>query len=299
MIVDLSIAAQLFLNGVIAGSLYSFMGVGFGLGYRANRFFNFAYGGIFTAGAYCAYLLRVQVGLCPYVSFPLAALASAVLGLGLERLIYRQMRRRRSTDLALLVASLGLYVMLQNIISILWGDDTLTMRRGPVEVGHQVLGAYVTNVQAALVVSNLVVVVVVSFVVLRSRWGKVTRAVSQDPELARLCGVPVDRYTDGAVALASLLAGACAILVSFDTDLTPTMGFTPMVMAVVAVMVGGRRLGIVGVALAGLFLGVAENVAVWWLPAKWKDSVTLAMLMVIVLTRGEHLREGPFARMHK
>jgi len=105
---------QLLLNGVIAGSIYSLVGLGFTNIYRTVKFFHFAHGVVYAIGAYIAYSLIISLGLNPIVSFFLAALLAGVVGVLIDRLIYRPLRKRKAPNLVFLIASFGIFIFLQN-----------------------------------------------------------------------------------------------------------------------------------------------------------------------------------------
>jgi len=275
---------QLLLNGVIAGSIYSLVALGFSLIYQTTRFFHFAHGAVYTFGAYFAYLFYIQLGYARIVAFPLACVAAMVVGAGCEVLVYRQMRKRKATDLTLLIASLGLYTLLQNVISMVWGDDTKTMRTGEVVEGHAVLGARITDVQIMIIIASLVLITLIWLVLTQMKFGKTLRALANDSELAKLSGINSDRYILFAFAVGSFLAAVAAIMISFDTDMTPTMGFNALVMGVVAVIVGGIS-SLPGAAIGGLFIGLAQNLGVYWLPSKWQDTIAFVILILFLLFR--------------
>jgi branched-chain amino acid transport system permease protein len=275
---------QLLLNGIIAGSIYSLVALGFSLIYQTTRFFHFAHGAVYTFGAYFAYLFYIQLGYERIVAFPLACVCSMVLGAGCEVLVYKQMRKRKATDLTLLIASLGLYTLLQNIISMVWGDDTKTMRTGEVVEGHAVLGARITDVQIMIIAATVVLIALMTLILTQMKFGKTLRALANDAELAQLSGINSDRYILYSFAIGSFLAAVAAIMISFDTDMTPTMGFNALVMGVVAVIVGGIN-SLPGAALGGLLIGLAQNLGVYWLPSKWQDTIAFVILILFLLFR--------------
>jgi len=276
--------SQFLLNGLITGGIYSLVALGFAVIFQTTRFFHFAHGAIYTFGAYFAYLFSVQLGVDRVVAFPLACMATMVLGVGLEVAVYKPMRKRKATDLTLLLASLGLYIVLQNIISMVWGDDTKTMRTGEVVEGHQVLGARITDVQIMIIVTSVALITLMALFLTQTKFGKTLRALANDPELARLSGINSDRYIMYAFAIGSFLAAVAAIMISFDTDMTPTMGFNALVKGVIAVIIGGMG-SLPGAALGGLFLGLSENLGVYWLPSKWQDTIAFVILILFLLFR--------------
>jgi branched-chain amino acid transport system permease protein len=273
---------QLLINGIIAGSIYSLIALGFSIIYQTTRFFHFAHGAVYTFGAYFAYLFFTQLGLDRIVAFSLACVATMFVGVLCEAAIYRPMRKHKATDLTLLIASLGLYIVLQNVISMVWGDDTKTMRTGEVVEGHEFLGARITDIQIAIIIVSLLLIALFAQILLRTKFGKTLRALANDPELAQLSGVNSDRYILYAFAIGSFLAAVASIMISFDTDMTPTMGFNALVMGVIAVIVGGIN-SLPGAALGGLFIGLAQNLGVYWLPSKWQDTIAFVILILFLL----------------
>ncbi len=275
---------QLVMNGFITGGIYALIAIGFALTYRTTRFFHFAHGAVYTFGAYFAYLFTIQLGIIRIIAFPIACVATAVLGILLEFGIYRPMRKRNATDLTLLIASLGLYVVLQNIISMAWGDDTKTMCTGEVVEGHLFLGARITDVQIIIIVSSIVLIALMALMLTQMKFGKSLRALANDPELARLSGINSDRYILYAFAIGSFLAAVASIMISFDTDMTPTMGFNALLMGVTAVIVGGVD-SLPGAALGGLLIGLAQNLGVAVLPSQWQDTIAFGILILFLLFR--------------
>jgi len=275
---------QLFFNGILAGSICSLIALGFSLIYQTTRFFHFAHAAVYTFGAYFAYLFYSQLGFNQIIAFPLACLCAAVIGAICEFTVYKPMRKRKATDLTLLLASLGLYTLLQNIISLMWGDDTKTMRTEEVLEGHLFLGARITDIQIVIIVTSVLLITLIALMMARMKIGKTLRALANDPELARLSGINSNRYIVFAFAIGSFLAAVAAIMISFDTDMTPTMGFNALMMAVVAVIVGGIN-SLPGAALGGLLIGLAQNLGVAFLPSKWQDTIVFVILIIFLLFR--------------
>jgi branched-chain amino acid transport system permease protein len=273
---------QIILNGIIAGSIYSLIALGFSIIYQTTRYFHFAHGAVYTFGAYLAYFFFAQFGFSRIIAFPLACLCASCIGVICEITVYKPMRKRKATDLTLLIASLGLYTLLQNIISMIWGDDTKTMRTGEVLEGHEFLGARITDIQIAIIIVSLVLIALFAQILLRTKFGKTLRALANDPELAQLSGVNSDRYIMYAFAIGSFLAAVASIMISFDTDMTPTMGFNALVMGIIAVIVGGIN-SLPGAAFGGLFIGLAQNLGVYWLPSKWQDTIAFVILILFLL----------------
>jgi len=162
---------QLTFNGVIAGSIYSLIALGFVLIYRTVKFFHLAHGGVYTAGTYAAYttfmlLHRTGSGsIIPnlIVATLMGMVVAGVLGVLIDRIVYYPLRKRFASDLILLLASFGVFVFIQNLIQLFYGAQILTMRTWPVKEGYHILGAVITDVQIAIIITSLVVMLILWF----------------------------------------------------------------------------------------------------------------------------------------
>ncbi len=277
---------QLILNGIIAGATVALMAIGFALVYNVARFFNFAHGVVFTAGAYFVFLLNAWMGLPFPASIFLATVLCALLGCALDLSVFRRLRRRGSPPLVLLLASLGIYIVLQNVISVVFGDDTKTIRSEMVEEGITVLGAKITLIQILIICVSTILVVAVTVLLKTTKMGRAMRAVGNDPELAKVSGIESDKVVLWAFAVGSALAGVAGILVALDVDMRPGMGMNALMMAVVAVIIGGVD-SIPGVALGALLLGIAMHVGVWKISSQWQEAIAFLILLGFLLFRPE------------
>ncbi|HAB53146.1 MAG: hypothetical protein A2315_04995 [Ignavibacteria bacterium RIFOXYB2_FULL_35_12] len=119
---------QLFFNGLITFSIYIILAIGFDIIYRVNKFFHFAHAVVFTSGAYFTFLFIQILGWSYYTAIPAAILVACLIGCMTEWFIYKPLRQRKSSAIVLLLASLGIYIVLQNLISLFFGDDTKSIR---------------------------------------------------------------------------------------------------------------------------------------------------------------------------
>lgn len=275
---------QIIANGIIAAGVYILVALGFGLVYSATRFFHFAHGVVFTAGAYFTFLLKVWLGFPLSFSILLAIPLTTLLGCLMETFAYHPLRRKGASPLILLLASLGMYIVLQNVISMIFGDATKTIRSGPVKEGLNVFGARITPIQILIICVSIVLVVAVALLLKKTKMGKAMRAVANDPELASVSGIDSDRVILWTFAVGSALAGVAGILVALDVDMTPTMGMNALMMGVVAVIIGGVG-SIPGVALGALLLGMAQHLGVWYISSKWQDAIAFIILAAFLLVR--------------
>jgi len=279
---------QLVLNGIIAGAIYALVALGFSVVYRTVRFFHFAHGVVYAVGAYAAYAAGQLFGTSGWLlggaGWLLAIGVAGVLGVGIDRFVYRPLRGRKAPALILLIASFGVFILLQNLLQLVFGAQILTMRTGPVREGHHVLGAVITDVQIVIIVAGCLVLAGLVALERWTRLGKAMRAVADDSLATSVVGINPERIILWAFVIGSALAGLAGILISYETNIEPTMGFNALLKGLIASIIGGIG-STPGAALGGLLLGLAENLGIWKLPAMWKDTIAFALLIVFLLLR--------------
>jgi len=277
---------QFILNSLIASYIYFLMALGFTVIYRTVRFFHFAHAIVFTTGAYFTFLFSRWLGLPLWISIIFAIAASTVLGCLMEFLIYRPLRNRGSSGLVLLLASLGMYILLQNVVSMAFGDETRSIRTGPVQEGINILGARITPIQIVTIVVSISLAVGLWLFLRVTRIGKSMRAVANDPELANISGIHSNRIILWAFTVGSALAGLAGILVALDVDMTPTMGMNALMMGVVVVIIGGVS-SIPGIAAGALLLALAQHLGAWYIGSEWQEAIAFVVLVLFLVIRPE------------
>ena len=275
---------QLLLNGLISGSIYALVALGFSVIYRTVKFFHFAHGVVYAAGAYIAYSLIISLGLNPIVSFCLAVALAGVVGVLIDQLVYRPLRKRKAPNLVFLIASFGVFFFIQNLLQLIYGAQILTLRTGLVKEGHHILGAVITDTQILILAMSVAICIGLWLFVKRTKLGKAMRAVADDPLAASVVGINPERIILAAFAIGSALAGAAGILISLETNIEPTMGMNAILKGIIASIIGGIG-SIPGAMFGGLFLGIAENLGIWKISAGWKDCIAFVILIVFLLVR--------------
>ena len=276
--------SQLIFNGIIAGSIYALVAIGFTVIYRTVKFFHFAHGVVYTAGAYLAYTFFILFHFNPIISFFLSIALASILGITTDRLVYLPLRKKKASNLIFLIASFGVFIFLQNLIQLIYGAQILTIRTGPIKEGHHFLGAVITDIQIIILIVTCVLLITLWLFIKNSKLGKAMRAVSDDPVAANVVGINPEKITLISFAIGSALAGIAGILISFETNIEPTMGFSAILKGIIASIIGGIG-SIPGAVLGGFFLGLAENLGIWKIPAAWKDTISFAILIIFLLIR--------------
>lgn len=273
---------QIVLNIVLSVSVYLLISTSFSLIYFSTKFFHMAHAVVITASAYFVYLFAYTF----LISFPFAIAtgiaAATFIGILCELVCYRPMRKRSLPPLAYMITSIGLYVVLQNAISLYFGDDTKVINTAEITVGHQIFGAYITTVQIITICVSLALFIGVNLFLHFTATGKSIRAVSSNPELCNIYGISSNKIILIAFALGSALAAVAGILSAMDTNMTPTFGFNLLMYGIVAMIIGG--VGSTRGLLAGsLLVATAQHLAAFYLDTKWMDAVTYIILILFLI----------------
>ncbi|HPQ45469.1 MAG TPA: branched-chain amino acid ABC transporter permease [Syntrophales bacterium] len=273
---------QLLLNGMVAGSVYAMFAVGLTMVYGVFRFINFAHGELIAWGAYLVLLFYLEPCSLPlYAAVVPALLVTVLIGLAQDRFVYKPLRH--SSHITLLIASIGLSYLLRNAIRLIWGSDLMTYGLGLTR-GISFAGLSITWIQIAMVGAALVFLgflyILLNFTIL----GKSLRAVSDNMDLADIMGISMKRIGLTVWLLASVFAGTGGILLALDTNLEPMMGLTNLIKAFAAVLLGGAG-NVWGALLGGLFIGIAENVGVAFFSPGYKDFISFAVIILMLLFR--------------
>lgn len=281
---------QVIANAFIAAAGYVLVGLGFGLIYRTARFFHFSHGAVYAIGAYATLSLSTALGW--WLAVPTAVLISGGVGFGLFCAFYAPLQRRSVSPTILLVASLGLFVVTQNVISMLYGDEMQALTNLPPKEGFSVMGARVAWFQALAVVWSVVLCAALWAFLQLTRAGLLLRAVANDWLLCRVIGVRSNRIVAGSFFIGSAMAGAAGALLALDTHLFPTMAFRALLMGVTAAVAGGMG-DVLGTAIAAVLLALAQHIGAWYLSAQWQDPIGFAVLVVFLLAKPEGLFGKP------
>ena len=258
--------------------------IGFTVIYRTVKFFHFAHGIVYTAGAYFAYTLIISLHLNFALSLFLSIILAAILGIAIDRFVYYPLRRQNASNMIFLLASFGVFIFLQNLIQMIYGAQILTIRTGPIKEGHHFLDAVITDIQITILVVSTILMIILWLFIQKTKLGKAMRAVADDPVAANVVGINPEKIILTSFAIGSALAGAAGILISFETNIEPTMGFSPLLKGIIACIIGGIG-SIPGAVLGGFFLGLAENLGIWKISAGWKDCIAFVILIIFLLIR--------------
>lgn len=150
--------------------------------------------------------------------------------------------------------------------------------------GHHFFGAVITNIQILILVVSCIFLLLLWVLLQKTKLGKAIRAVSDDPIAASVVGINPEKIIIASFAIGSVMAGAAGILISFETNIEPTMGMNAILKGIIASIIGGIG-SIPGAMFGGFFLGIAENLGIWKIQAGWKDCIAFLILIIFLVFR--------------
>jgi branched-chain amino acid transport system permease protein len=278
---------QLFVNGIVLGSVYAVIGLSFGLIFNTTGVYHFAHGAVYAAAAYSIYVLAVPAHLPLPVAAVLTIFPAAILGMGCELLIYRPMRRRGAPTQLVLVASFATLLLIDNFLLIVFGGLPLTLSSAispAVDVGP----IHLVQLDLLKLAAALVVFLFVIGYLFRTAAGRAIRAVVSNPTMATVVGVNPDRIYLLAYAVGSALLVPAALVDVSAEGASPSLGLAPLLVATIVVFSGGIRV-IPSAAAAGLLLGVIQSLSGIWLQDAWQSTVAFSILILFLLIRPQGL----------
>jgi branched-chain amino acid transport system permease protein len=260
---------QHLLNGLSLGGIYALIALGYTMVYGILKFINFAHGEIMMMGTYSGLLmynlLRGSAGYGPrrffsfILAFIIAMMSSALLGIVVEKLAYRPLRK--APRLAPLLSAIGVSIVLMNLGSLLFSSKSkpflIPFQNDPIRFA----GLSITPLQILIISISVAMMILLTLFIEKTRYGKAMRATSQNPRVAMLMGINSDFVISMTFAIGSALGAAAGILYAMEYDASPFMGMQAGLKAFIAAVVGGIG-NIGGAMLGGFILGLLETVGV-------------------------------------
>jgi branched-chain amino acid transport system permease protein len=285
---------QQLVNGLFLGSIYALMALGYTMVYGIIKLINFAHGDVYMIGAFVGYFLINQLHLSFFPALILSMIASAVLGVVIEFLAYRPLRK--STRIAVLITAIGVSYLLENVMIYFFSSDTRPFPQDIKMMTFNLGFIRVTNIQLLILATSVVLMVALQLIIKKTKMGKAMRAVSVDADAAQLMGINVNRTISFTFALGSALAAAGGMLIGlYYNSIDPLMGMVPGIKSFIAAVLGG--IGIIpGAALGGFVIGLIETLSTAVGLSNYKDALVYVVLIVILLIRpagilGKNIKE--------
>lgn len=274
---------QVLVNGIIAGSSYALIAIGYTMVYGIGRFINFAHGEMYMMGAFLFYSFRFLLGLEPVISAFLSIVLVAFAGVLLEKVAYKYFRDK--SKFIPLINTVGASIFLQSIFSIIFGvNDKSLSNTKQFSSGLELFGILITPIQLLIVFSTIVLTSILFFLLKKTRLGKAIRATSEDREIASVLGININLTISATFAIGSGLAAIAGILVGHDQNISPTMGCMVGIKAFTAAVLGGIG-NITGAVLGGLGIGLIESYTGFFISSGYKEGIIFLILLLLLLFR--------------
>lgn len=289
-------ATQLLVSGIATGAVYALVAIGHSLIYRSTRTINFAQGELLMLAGYLGYWSHGNLGLPLLPAYAVAVLSVMVLIAVIERLGFQPLYDHRSGPILVIVSSIGLVLVLQTAMLLLWGPQAIAV---PTALsGRVAVAGVVVTAQQLLVVGVAIVLIIGLELMLRTRFGCAMRAAAENRDVAALLGVRGRRMATASYALGGGLAAVGGVLLTPTTLLTPAGGSTVGLLGLVGAIVGGLG-DLRGAVLGGVFIGVIGSFASYVFGGAYAEVVVFGVLVATLVLRPAGLlgEEGLVSRV--
>lgn len=306
---DITLFLQQFLNGLSIGSIYAIFALGYTLVYSILGIINLAHGAIFTLGAYFTYALMggsfgfngllanatLPIKLPFAIALILGSTLAGLVGVVMERVAFQPLRRQGSDPLLTVVSSLGVAVVIVNLIQYLVGAESYTYPANTygnlppaINFGSPENPIPIRSVQVVIFAVSVVIVAILTYFINRTKYGKAMQAIAEDPITASLLGINSDRFIILTFFISSFLAGLAGTLVASSVSIAgPYFGITFGLRGLAVIVLGGLG-SIPGAVVGGLVIGLVEA----FVPSEfsgYKDAVAFGILFIMLLVRPQGL----------
>jgi branched-chain amino acid transport system permease protein len=285
---------QQMINGISIGSIYALVALGYTMVYGIIKLINFAHGDVMMIGAYVGYACVALFNIPFIPSMLIAMVVCSILGVIIERVAYKPLRNAQR--ITVLITAIGVSFLLEYVMMYFVGATSKTYPQGALGAGKLSLGALSINVEQVYVITTtIIMMIVLQYIIKRTKLGKAMRAVSSDQDAAQLMGISVDRTISFTFILGSSLAAVAGVMLGAMYTISPLMGVQPGLKAFVAAVFGGIG-SIPGAMLGGILLGLIETLVSAYLSSSYKDAVAFAILIIVLIVRpagilGKNVRE--------
>lgn len=278
---------QLLGNGLVQGAVAVLYAACFGFVYRSFRVFHIAMGAQFVFACYAFYTCAAVCKLPIVVSVPTVLVLSAAFAALIECAVYRPFVQKRCSSGVVMIASLGVMIVLENVVALIYGNEVKTISN-QLEPSAAFAGLRFTRIQLLQFFVGLGVFAAVGAAVRYGKWFKALWAMGDQPELLPVLGLPVRWLRLGVMMLGGVLVAIPAMLISWDIGMDPHVGMHYLLLGSVAVFFGGvDRYWAWGA--GAMLLAALQSLAVWKFSAQWTDLVTFGVLIFVLLFRPQGL----------
>jgi branched-subunit amino acid ABC-type transport system permease component len=249
---------QIIANTLVRTAELSLLAVGLTMVFDILKFANFAHADYAVLGAFLGYTFNSGLGLNLLLSVLLAAVSVGVIGMAIDKAIFKQLRRKGAKTVTAMITSLGIAIALRNISRLIWTSDSKTYAI-PIQRPLEILGARLTFIQIGIIITGLVAMIGFHLLLQRTKFGKALRAISDNTVLASACAIDSERMIQWMWFLASAFGVIGGTMLAMEHMLYPRLGFNILIPIFCATILGGIG-NPYGAVLGAFVLALAENV---------------------------------------
>jgi branched-chain amino acid transport system permease protein len=274
---------QFIANGIISGSIYALVSLGFALVYNTTKIFHIAYAAFYMFCPYMILFFSQVLGFSLLASFALAISSTMILSVLVEYIVYSPLSKKESSLNIIMISSIGIMIVVINTVAILFGNETRILNPNisqTLSLGNVIL----TYTQIAQLLISLFLIGIFFVILKFSKFGIMTRAMRDDDVLCLVLGMNISYMRLVLFTLSGFFVAVAGGLVAYDVGMDPYVGMPMLLNAIVALIIGGIG-RFESPILGGFIIGILQSLAVWKFSAKWQDAITFILLIVFLLFR--------------
>jgi len=279
----MGVITQIIVNGLLAGAIYALIASGFSLLFNIQKFVDLSYGSLYVISAFLTYLFFTKLDIFFPLSIVLSMTITILIGIIFYKIIFDPLRKYKENKITLLLASFGLFTLIEGLILIIFGAGPKSYGFRAQE-GLSILGANITKLQISIIIISILVLIILSIILKKTKLGISLRAVSDNKTIASTLGINLNKISIITITIASILASIAGISIGLDRSITHTMGLKAILLGFTAAIVGGIGNVPAGM-LGGFLIGQIENFGILYLPSEFKDAIAYFVLILFLLFR--------------
>ena len=276
---------QQLINGISIGSIYALVSIGFTMIFGVLELTNFANGSLYMLGAYITAMLYAATKIPFFLAFFLAAVLTGLTGFLLDRFALRRLRNKKAPKLTALITTLGMSMIIDNLIMLCFGSETKPFPVAFEIVRFKIGNAVISSIQIIILSTAIVLMTLLSLLVYKTNLGKAMRSTSQNVEAAKLMGINVN----GIIAITFVISGVLACISGnlvglYYQSVDITMGAAVGMKTFASAILGG--VGVLpGAMIGGLLVGIIETFVAGYISSGYRDAIAFIILILVLLIK--------------
>lgn len=267
-------------QGIITGFVYALVALGFALIYNATKIFHIAHGALFVLAGYLAYSLSL-LNLNIWVILIPTTIIISLIGLAIYLFVYAPILKRNGELFICMISSIGVMIVIEGLFTLIYGNQTKSLIPGAL-VTFQIGILSVSYIKIIIIILCAASFGLIYFYLNKFKFGKAILALADNEELAETIGINIQSTRYLVFMLGSALVAVASFFVSIDTGIRPDSAFFIILISATAVLIGTHGY-LPGTIVAGIGLGIIENIAIYYLGTSWKNSIIFSVLIIILI----------------